>query len=105
MDAVTVPEPISPVKKFLTKSQKLLIDGKRVDAANGETFEVLDPSTNTVLTRVSKGGKEDINRAVKAARNAFENGPWRKLTVSQRGKLIWKLADLIEARAEEFAQL
>ena len=77
MDAVTVPEPISPVKNFLTKPQKLLIDGKRVDAASGETFEVLDPSTNTVLTRVPKGGKEDINRAVKAARNVFENGPWK----------------------------
>ena len=58
-----------------------MIDGKRVDAASGETFEVLDPSTNTVLTWVPKGGKEDINRAVEAARNAFENGPWRKLTV------------------------
>ena len=77
MDAVTIPEPISPVKDFLANSQKILIDGKRVDAISGETFEVLDPSTNTVLTRVSKGGKEDINRAVKAARNVFENGPWK----------------------------
>jgi acyl-CoA reductase-like NAD-dependent aldehyde dehydrogenase len=84
MDAVTVPQPISPVKNFLTKSQKLLIDGKRVDATSGETFEVLDPSTNKVLTRVSKEGKEDINYAVEAARNAFENRPWRKLTVSER---------------------
>ncbi len=105
MDATTIPEPITPVKEFLSKPQKLLIGGKRVDAASGETFEVLDPSTNTVLTRVPKGGKEDIDRAVQAARNAFENGPWRKLTVSERGKLIWKLADLIEARTEEFAQL
>jgi acyl-CoA reductase-like NAD-dependent aldehyde dehydrogenase len=64
MDAVTVPQPISPFKDFLAKSQKLLVDGKRVDSASGETFEVLDPSTNTVLTHVPKGGKEDINRAV-----------------------------------------
>nr|MBC8282999.1 aldehyde dehydrogenase family protein [Nitrospinota bacterium] len=105
MDAATIPEPISQVKEFLSKPQKLLINGKRVDAAGGETFDVLDPSTNSVLTRVPKGGKEDIDRAVKAARNAFENGPWRKLTVSERGKLIWKLADLIEERSEEFAQL
>ena len=82
-----------------------MIDGKRVDAASGETFEVLDASTNTVLTLVPKEEKEDINRALEAARNAFENGPWKKLTVSERGKLIWKLADLIEVRAEEFAQL
>ena len=56
-----------------------------MDVVSGETFEVLNPSTNTVLTRVSKGGKEDINRAVKAARNVFENGPWRKVTVSEQG--------------------
>ena len=105
MDAVTIPEPISPIKDFLANSQKSMIDVKRIDAVSGETFEVLDPSTNTVFTRVSKGGKEDINRAVKAARNVFENGPWRKVTVSERGKLNWKLVDLIEACAEEFAQL
>ena len=101
----TAIEPLSAVKDFLAASHKLLIDGKRVDAANGETFEVLDPSDNSALTRVPKGEKEDIDRAVKAARNAFENGPWRKVTVSERGKLIWKLADLIEQRTEEFAQL
>ncbi len=101
----TAIEPLSAVKEFLDSPQKLLINGKRVDAAGGETFEVLDPSDNSVLTRVPKGEKEDIDRAVKAARNAFENGPWRKMTVSERGKLIWKLADLIEQRTEEFAQL
>ena len=57
MDAVTVPQPISPVKDFLAKSQKLLIDSKRVYAANGKTFEVLDSSTNIVLTQVPKGEK------------------------------------------------
>ena len=97
--------PLSTIKEFLAAPQKLLIDGKRVDAANGETFEVLDPSNNNVLTRAPKGEKEDVDRAVKAARNAFDNGPWRKITVSERGKLIWKLADLIEQRTEEFAQL
>ena len=66
MDAVKVPQPISPDKYFLAKSQKLLIDGKRVDAASGETFEVLDPSTKTVLTHIREGGKEDINRAIEA---------------------------------------
>jgi phenylacetaldehyde dehydrogenase len=101
----TAIEPLSAVKGFLSAPQKLLIDGKRVDAANGETFEVLDPSDNSVLTRAPKGEKEDVDRAVKAARNAFENGPWRKITVSERGKLMWKLADLIEQRTEEFAQL
>ena len=75
----TATAPLSTIKEFLAAPQKLLIDGKRVDAANGETFAVLDPSDNIVLTRASKGEKEDIDRAVKAARNAFENGPWRKI--------------------------
>ena len=101
----TTTETLSSIKEFFAAPQKLLINGKRCEAANGDTFEVLDPSNNSVLTRVPKGEKEDIDRAVKAARNAFENGPWRKITVSERGKMIWKLADLIEKRNEEFAQL
>ncbi len=105
MTTATVPEPKSEVQEFLKSAQKLLIDGKRVEAASGETFEAIDPSNNKVLCRVAKGGKEDIDRAVKAARKAFESGPWRKLTVSERGKMIWKLADLIEEHSEEFAQL
>ena len=105
MTIATIPEPLSAIKDFLSSPQKLLIDGKRVNSASGDTFEVLDPSNNKVLTRAPKGEKEDIDRAVKSARNAFENGPWRKITVSERGKLLWKLADLIEQRSEEFAQL
>lgn len=103
MTAIT--EPLSTVKEFLASPQKLLIDGRRVNAASGKTFEVLDPSNNSILTHVPKGEKEDVDRAVKAARNAFENGPWKKITASERGKLMWKLADLIEQRSEEFAQL
>ncbi len=105
MTTATIPEPISAIQTFLNRPQKLLIDGKRVDAASGETFEVLDPATNKRLTSVPRGGAEDIDRAVAAARRAFESGPWKKITVSERGKLIWKLADLIEANLEEFAQL
>ena len=101
----TATAPLLAVTEFLNSPKKLLIDGKRVDSSSGKTFEVLDPSNNSVLTNVPRGNKEDINRAVRAARNAFENGPWRKITVSERGKLIWKLADLIEQRSEEFAQL
>lgn len=105
MTTLTVPEPLPEVKQFLNKSQKLLIDGQRVDAAGGSTFEVYDPSNNTVIANVPRGEKEDIDRAVLAARKAFESGPWKKITVSERGKLIWKLADLIEQHSEEFAQL
>ena len=71
MDAVTITQPISPVKDFLAKFQKLLIDGKRVDIISGETFEVLNPWTNTILNHVQKGEREDINRSVEEALNAF----------------------------------
>ncbi|QPJ62630.1 MAG: aldehyde dehydrogenase family protein [Candidatus Nitronauta litoralis] len=105
MNTVAVPEPIPEVQQFLNSSHKLLIGGKRVDAASGETFAVTDPSSLNELCRVPKGGEEDINRAVQAARRAFEEGPWRKMTTSERGRLIWKFADLIEQHTEEFAQL
>ena len=86
MTTLLVPEPAREVQDFLSQTHKLLIGGKRVDAANGETFEVQDPSNNMVIAHVPKGEKEDIDRAVQAARGAFENGPWRKFTVSERGK-------------------
>ncbi len=105
MTASTLVETNEEVRQFLNSSLKLLIDGQRVDSASGETFEVTDPSDLSVLCHVPKGSSEDIDRAVQAARRAFEEGPWRKMTVSERGKLIWKFADLIEQHLEEFAQL
>lgn len=105
MTTLLVPQPVREVQGFLSQKHKLLIGGRRVDGADSETFEVRDPSNNSVIAHVPKGGKEDIDRAVKAARDAFENKSWRKLSVSERGKLIWKLADLIEEHTEEFAQL
>jgi len=85
--------------------KKLLIDGKWSDAAAGETFEALDPSDETLLCRVAYARKADVERAVAAARRAFEGGPWRKMAPRHRGKLLLKLADLIEANSEQFAQL
>jgi phenylacetaldehyde dehydrogenase len=93
------------VAGFLSVPRKMLINGKWCDAASGKTFPTYDPSTGEVLAQIAEGGWEDINRAVIAARNAFEHGPWRKMTASERGRLIWKLGDLLEANTEEFAQL
>ncbi|MBP5975483.1 aldehyde dehydrogenase family protein [Brasilonema sp. CT11] len=93
------------VTKFLTQPLKLLIGGKWVESASGQTFPVYNPATGQVITHAASGESEDINRAVQAARQAFESGSWSKLTVSKRGRLIWKLADLIEANLEEFAEL
>jgi len=84
---------------------KMLIGGQWVEAASGKAFEMIDPSTGQVLARVAEGDSEDINRAVTTARKAFESGPWPKMTPSQRGRLLWKVAELIEQHADELAQL
>jgi phenylacetaldehyde dehydrogenase len=90
---------------FLSQKHKLLINGKWEDAASGKTFETYNPATGEVLANVAEGDREDIDRAVKAARAAFETGRWSKLTASERGRLIWKLADLLEENLDEFAEL
>src|SRR5216684_6758036 len=93
------------VLQFLSKPEKMLIDGKGVDATSGKTFATLDPSTEEPLVQVAEGDKQDVDLAVKAARRAFENGPWRTMTASERGRAIWKLADLMEQHLEQFAEL
>ena len=93
------------VTSFVSRTHKMLINGKWVEAASGKTFDSFNPATGGVLARVAEGDREDINRAVKAARAAFETGRWSQLTPSERGRLIWKLADLLEDNLEEFAEL
>ncbi|HEY7975097.1 MAG TPA: aldehyde dehydrogenase family protein, partial [Ktedonobacterales bacterium] len=84
---------------------KMLIGGQWVAAASGKTFETYNPATGQVLAQVAEGDAEDINRAVAAARKAFESGPWPKMTPSQRGRLLWRVAELIEQHADELALL
>ena len=76
------------VSKFVAKTHKMLINGKWVNAASGKTFPTYNPATGEVLSQVAEGDKEDIHLAVKAARAAFETGPWSKITPSERGRLI-----------------
>jgi len=85
--------------------KKLFIGGRWVDAADGKTFETRDPSTGEVLARVAEAGAEDVDRAVAAARKSFERGTWRELPPAERAKVLWKIGDMIEERANEFAQL
>jgi len=103
-----VPKPTEPspaVRAFLARGpHKLLIGGQWIAAASGETFEVLDPATGERLCAVARGGAQDVDRAVRAARKAFD-GAWSKVTGRQRGRLLYRLADLIEAHLEELAQL
>ena len=93
------------VAGFVSTPRQMFIGGRFRDSASGKTFPTYDPSTGQVLAQIAEGGWEDINRAVKAARVAIDSGPWRKMTPSERGRLIWKLGDLIEQNLEELAQL
>lgn len=106
MSTALMTEGVVPnVKDFVTQTRPMLIDGQWVQAKSGKSFPTYDPATGEVMAQVAEGDKTDIDPAVRAARKAFETGPWRKMTPSDRGKVIWRLADLLEKHLEEFAQL
>src|SRR5580658_6444808 len=85
------------VEEFTATPRKLFIDGQWTDAASGRTFETPNPATGETLANIAEGDAEDINRAVSAARRAFDEGPC--------GRIIWKIGDLILEHADELAQL
>jgi phenylacetaldehyde dehydrogenase len=93
------------VTEFLKQPRKMLIGGKWVEAVSGKTFDTYNPSTGEVLARVAEGDKADVDLAVKAARKAFETGRWTSMSPAERGRLLWKLSDLLEQHLEEFAEL
>ena len=101
----TAPAVLDSVKAYLARDHQLWIDGKWVPSASGETFSVEDPATEDQIARVARGGAEDIDRAVKVARRTHSDGGWRRMNPSKRGRILWKLADLIEEHTEELAQL
>lgn len=93
------------VKKFISEPRRMLIGGHWVYAASGKTFAVYDPAAGMPIAQVAEAEAADVDQAVRAARAAFDAGPWRTMLPSERAKLLWKLADLIERNAEELAQL
>jgi phenylacetaldehyde dehydrogenase len=93
------------VETFIAAPRQLFINGEWTDAASGKTFETPNPATGETLARVAEGDAEDINRAVRAARAAFEDSAWSRMTPSDRGRIIWRIGDLILEHAEELAQL
>src|ERR1700675_3005622 len=84
---------------------RLLIDGQWVDGS--KRFDTINPATGEVLTQIAEASSADVDRAVEAARRALEDrsGAWRKLSASERGRLIWRLSDLVEKKIDEFAEL
>jgi phenylacetaldehyde dehydrogenase len=83
----------------------MLIGGRWLEAETGKTIDVYNPATDQVIAGVPAGGAEDVDKAVRAAREAFDRGPWRTMTPYDRSKVLWKIADLIDLHAEELAQL
>ena len=98
----SVPKDLST---FLDSPKQLLINGQWTDAADGSSFEVIDPATTRTIACVANGKAADIGFAVQAARQAFDSGPWSTMSPSDRSKIIWRIGDLIEKHNDELAQL
>lgn len=105
--AMTMPEPRSEgAKAFLAvRQKKILIDGIWRDAGAGQRFQTFDPASGRLLAELAEGTAADVDEAVAAARRALTSGEWQGLTPSNRGKLLWKIAELIDAHVEELAEL
>ncbi|MFM1800769.1 MAG: hypothetical protein RJA81_121 [Planctomycetota bacterium] len=101
----TVSENTPQIKARQNLQTKMLIDGHWVDSASGETFTTYNPATEEPIAEVPSGTREDVDRAVAAARKAFENRSWRKMDARDRGRLMYRLADLIERDLHELAAL
>src|SRR5262245_16268620 len=105
MTTAAAPQKPRTVKPPRVKDRPLFIGGKWLDSVSGKTVPTINPATGETICQVAEGDKADIDLAVAAARKAFEDGPWRKMNASDRGRLINKLADLIEANKDELAAL
>ncbi len=91
--------------QFLSKPKRMLIDGEWVEARHGRTLEVYDPALGEIIDHVPAGDAEDIDLAVLAARRAFEDSDWSRMTASERGRVIWRIGDLILEHADELAEI
>lgn len=99
------PAPSARVAEFLKRPRRLLIGGEWVEAQSSRRIPVMDPATGKEIASVPDASAEDVNRAVAAARAAFEKGPWPDMLPAQREALLWKLSDLIDQHADELAEL
>jgi aldehyde dehydrogenase (NAD+) len=96
--------PETAAAEFLRKPHQLLIDGHRVPSSSGKTFKSLNPATEEVIATIAEGNEVDVDRAVAAARRAFE-GPWRTMRAAERGNLLLKWAELLKRHADEIIEI
>ena len=104
IDSQAAPERAADQAEANTRNVKMIIGGEQVDALDGQTFEVLNPATGEVIANVPLGAKADVDRAVEAARKAFE-GPYSKWSAAKRGRTLQKFAELAKKNVEELAQI
>ena len=90
---------------FVAKPHLLSIDGRDVPSCSGESFDVFDPATGSVITKVAAANEQDVDLAVRSARTAFDNGSWSDMKPALRGRILHRIADLIDENAEELAYL
>jgi len=102
---VTLVAPLDDVSSFLGEPHRLWIGGQWVDAADGRTFVTCNPATGNPLATVARAGAADVDRAVRAARQAFDGGGWSSMAPSARSRIVWRIGDLILEHTEELAQL
>jgi acyl-CoA reductase-like NAD-dependent aldehyde dehydrogenase len=106
MSTATLPDVLSePARSFAAGPHRLLIGGERLEAADGRTFDTLDPSTGRPIAAVAYAGREDVDRAVRAAREAFDDGRWTGIAAAARTRAMLALADALEANTDELAEL
>src|SRR5581483_3780522 len=101
----TTIENASPAAAFLAERKLMLINGQWVEASSGDTFEVLDPADGETIAHVPAGDRADVDLAVKAARRAFEDSEWSRMSASDRGRIIWRIGDQILEHADELAAI
>jgi acyl-CoA reductase-like NAD-dependent aldehyde dehydrogenase len=107
MATTALPDQLSDeTRDFVSREHTLIINGEQVPAAEGGTFETVDPSNGQVIATIPQGTAEDVDRAVKAARAAFaDDSPWRKMTAPERSRILLRLAELVEGSADQLAQM
>jgi acyl-CoA reductase-like NAD-dependent aldehyde dehydrogenase len=106
MSTTALPDQLSETtRQFVDQEHQLLIDGERVPASDGRTFQTVDPATSQPIAAVAHAGPEDVDRAVRAARRALEEGPWGQAPAAERGRCLNRLADLVESHSGELAEL
>jgi acyl-CoA reductase-like NAD-dependent aldehyde dehydrogenase len=104
--AATLPDALSDAaRSFAAGPHRLVIGGERPEAADGRTFETFDPATGRAIAEVPYAGAEDVDRAVRAAREAFEDGRWSGISAAERTRAMLALADAVEEHADELAEL